>query len=56
MKETYVAPQLELWRFLSAESLATFGQNTMEFGSDVSTGEALPGDFNEPVTPGEDLF
>ena len=56
MKETYLAPQLELWRFLPAENLATFGQNTMEFGTEISTGESRPGDFNEPVTPGEDLF
>ena len=58
MKELYISPELEILRFLPALSIATdtFGQKSRAVDDGLSTEETQPGDFNDPVDPGEDLL
>ena len=62
MKELYISPELEILCFLPTQGIASmFGQNgdllrtTTNDGPVISTGESMPGDYNDPVE-GEDLF
>jgi len=57
MKELYISPELEILCFLPFEGIAsnTFGQTGRSISDGLSTEETRPGDFNDPVDPGEDL-
>ena len=58
MKELYISPELEILCFLPAQGIAsTFGQQSRaQLDNGLSNEESRPGDFNQPVNPGEDLF
>ena len=57
MKELYISPELEILSFLPFEGIATtFGQTGRSVDDSLSTEEIRPGDFNDPVAPGEDLL
>ena len=57
MKELYISPELEILSFLPFEGIATtFGQTGRSVDDGLSTEEIRPGDFNDPVDPGEDLL
>lgn len=56
MKELYISPELEILCFAPACSIATFGQTGKAIDNGLSNEESRPGDFNQPVNPGEDLF
>ena len=58
MKELYISPELEILSFLPIEGIATtekFGQQRA-IDNGLSNEESRPGDFTQPVDPGEDLF
>ena len=56
MKELYISPELEILSFLPVEGIATtFGQQRAT-DNGLSNEESRPGDFTQPVDPGEDLF
>lgn len=58
MKELYISPELEILCFLPVEGIATVAEPTLpKAGVDegLSTGESKPGDFDQPVDPGEGL-
>ena len=56
MKELYISPELEILSFLPVEGIATFGQTGRAVDNGLSNEESRPGDFTQPVDPGEDLF
>ena len=56
MKELYISPELEILHFMPMAAIATFGQTGRAVDNGLSNEETRPGDFTQPVDPGEDLF
>ena len=54
MKELYTSPELEILCFAPMQGIASDWQQNHALGNDdVSTQESRPGDYEEPMRPGD---